>query len=224
MPLEKLSWNCPTLGCHWRNSPSLYPQMQYYACSWPSTVHANLGIHSSNFIWLSWFLTTFSSLHDDVIKMKHFRRCWPFVRGIHPSPVISPHKGQRRWAFMFSLICAWINGWVNNGEAGDLRGYCAHYDVTKLSGTLSIKSLVATYFGTPTHWMCHHEYSYKHMKHSICVKIFIIHLIAYVFKIWSNLFRRSVQHEILRYIGQFHVGNLLYVLYFMIAISLGRSS
>ena len=30
---------------------------------------------------------------------------------------------------MFSLICVWINGWVNNREAGDLRRYLAHYDV-----------------------------------------------------------------------------------------------
>ena len=30
---------------------------------------------------------------------------------------------------MFSLICVWINGWVNNYEAGDLRRYHAHYDV-----------------------------------------------------------------------------------------------
>ena len=30
---------------------------------------------------------------------------------------------------MFSLICVWINGWVNNGEACNLRGYRAHYDV-----------------------------------------------------------------------------------------------
>ena len=31
---------------------------------------------------------------------------------------------------MFSLICVWINGWVNNREAGDLRRYRAHYDVS----------------------------------------------------------------------------------------------
>ena len=31
---------------------------------------------------------------------------------------------------MFSLIRVWINGWVNNGEAGDLRCYHAHFDVT----------------------------------------------------------------------------------------------
>ena len=49
--------------------------------------------------------------------------------GIHRSPVNSPHKGQWRGAKMFSLICAWIKGWVNNGEAGDLRHHGAHYDV-----------------------------------------------------------------------------------------------
>ena len=30
---------------------------------------------------------------------------------------------------MFTLICARINGWVNNGEAGDLRRNRAQYDV-----------------------------------------------------------------------------------------------
>ena len=30
---------------------------------------------------------------------------------------------------MFSLICAWINGWANNGDAGDLRRHRAHHDV-----------------------------------------------------------------------------------------------
>ena len=68
--------------------------------------------------------------HDDVIKWKHFPHYWPFVRGIHRSPVNSPHKGQWRGAFMISLICARINGWVNNGKAGDLRRHRAHYDVT----------------------------------------------------------------------------------------------
>ena len=67
---------------------------------------------------------------DDVIKWKHFPRYWPFVRGIHRSPVNSPHKGQWHGALMFSLICIWINVWVNNCEAGDLRHYRGHYVVT----------------------------------------------------------------------------------------------
>ena len=54
----------------------------------------------------------------------------PFVRGIHRSPVNCPHKGQWRGALIFSLICARINHWVYNGEAGDLRCHRAHYDVT----------------------------------------------------------------------------------------------
>ena len=45
------------------------------------------------------------NMHDDVIKWKHFPRYWPFVRGIHRSPVNSPHKGQWRGALKFSLIC-----------------------------------------------------------------------------------------------------------------------
>ena len=65
--------------------------------------------------------------HDDVIKWKHFPHNWPFVRGIYRSPVNSPHKGQWRGVLMFYLICAWINGWVKNREAGELRRHRAHY-------------------------------------------------------------------------------------------------
>ena len=46
------------------------------------------------------------SNHDDVITWKHFPRYWPFVRGIHRSPMNSPHKGQWRGTLMFLLICA----------------------------------------------------------------------------------------------------------------------
>ena len=72
--------------------------------------------------------------HDDVIKWTHFPRYWTFVLGIHRSSVSSPHKGQWRGALMFSLIYAWMNCWVNNGEAGDLRPHRAHYDVTVSPG------------------------------------------------------------------------------------------
>ena len=71
----------------------------------------------------------FTNIHDDVIKWKYFPRYWPFVRGIHRSPVNSPHKGQWRGALMFTLICARINVWVNTRKAGDLRRNRVHYDV-----------------------------------------------------------------------------------------------
>ena len=70
--------------------------------------------------------------------METFSRYWPFVRGIHPSPVNSPHKGQWRRALMFSLICAWIYSRVNNREAGDLRRYRAHYDVIVMSFCVTV--------------------------------------------------------------------------------------
>ena len=84
--------------------------------------------------YLSWYPVMWpnhcNSFHDDVIKWKHFPRYWTFVWGIHRSPMNSPHKGQWRCALMFSFICTWIYGWVNNREAGDLRRHRAHYDVS----------------------------------------------------------------------------------------------
>ena len=68
-------------------------------------------------------------LHDNIIKWKHFPCYWPFVQGIHRSPVNSSHKGQWHGALMFSLIYAWLNSWVNNRKAGDLRCHPAHHDV-----------------------------------------------------------------------------------------------
>ena len=68
-------------------------------------------------------------LYDEVIKWKHFPRYWPFVRGIRRSPVNSPHKGQWRGALMFLWSVPWMNGSVNNREAGDLRRHRAYYDV-----------------------------------------------------------------------------------------------
>ena len=76
-------------------------------------------------------------LHDDVIKWKHFPRYRPFVWETHRWPVNSPHKGQWRGTLVFTLICAWIDGWVNNREVGDLRRHCDHYDVTVMKETKS---------------------------------------------------------------------------------------
>ena len=56
--------------------------------------------------------------------------------GIHRSPVNSPQEGQWCGVLMFSLICVWINGWVNNREAGDLRRHHAHYAVTVMMGMM----------------------------------------------------------------------------------------
>ena len=59
------------------------------------------------------------------------------------SPV---NKGQWRGALMFSLICAWINGWVNNREAGNLRRHRAHYDVIVMIGPVLLCFFVSWFF------------------------------------------------------------------------------
>ena len=80
-------------------------------------------------------------------QIKTFPCHWPFVRGIHRSPVNSPHKGQCREALKFSLICAWTHSWVNNRDDGDLQHHRAHYDVTVMNEkhtAYSISSLIIT--------------------------------------------------------------------------------
>ena len=45
-------------------------------------------------------------VHDDVITWKHCPRKWPFVRGIHRSPVKTPYKSQWRGAWVgFFYLC-----------------------------------------------------------------------------------------------------------------------
>ena len=61
--------------------------------------------------------------------METFSALLALCAGNSPVPVNSPHKGQWRGTLMFSLIYAWINDWVNNREAGDLRRHRGHYDV-----------------------------------------------------------------------------------------------
>ena len=65
--------------------------------------------------------TMVTAFHGSMVKQ--FPRYWYFVRGIHRSQRPVTHS------FDVSLICASINGPVNNREAGDLRRHRAHYDV-----------------------------------------------------------------------------------------------
>ena len=66
--------------------------------------------------------------------METFSVLLAICAGNSPVPGEFPHKGQWRGALMFSLIYARINGWVNTGEAGDLRRYRVHCDVTVMYG------------------------------------------------------------------------------------------
>ena len=52
------------------------------------------------------------------------------------------HKGQWRGALIFSLICAWIDGCIDNRKAGDLRRHRAHYDVTVMTKWIIPRSTI----------------------------------------------------------------------------------
>ena len=64
---------------------------------------------------------------------------------------------------MFSLIGAWVHGWVNNREAGDLRRYRDHYDVIVMCGIDLAMSL--EHKEDETKWQIFAEYN------SICIFI-----------------------------------------------------
>ena len=66
-------------------------------------------------------------------QMEPFPRYWPFVWGIHRSPVDSSHKGQWRGTLMFALICASANGWANNRFETPSRLLWRHCNVKILS-------------------------------------------------------------------------------------------
>ena len=63
--------------------------------------------------------------------MEIFSALLAICAGNSPIPGEFPAQRSATQSFdvMFSLICVWINGWVNYRKAGDLRRYRAHYDV-----------------------------------------------------------------------------------------------
>ena len=105
-------WLVPRLNCTWPDAIYMFPELGHrWFRQWLITPSHYLNP------WWRHQMETFSAL-------------LAICAGNSPVPVNSPHKGQWRGALMFSLICIWITGWVNNREAGDLRRYRAHYDVT----------------------------------------------------------------------------------------------
>ena len=50
-------------------------------------------------------------------QMETFSALLAICAGNSPVPGEFPAQRPVTWSFMFSLICAWINGWANNREA-----------------------------------------------------------------------------------------------------------
>ena len=70
--------------------------------------------------------------------METFFALLAICAGNSPVPGEFPAQKPVTQSLMFPLICVWINGWVNNRKAGDLRRYRAHYDVTVMHMYLPI--------------------------------------------------------------------------------------
>ena len=66
-------------------------------------------------------------------QMETFSALLAICTGNSPVPDEFPTQRPVTRSFDVYLICARINGWVNNREAGDLRRYRRHYDVTVMS-------------------------------------------------------------------------------------------
>ena len=73
--------------------------------------------------------------------MERFSALLALWAGIHWSPVNSHYNGQWCEALMFSLICAWTNGWINNRDAGDFICHHAHYDVIVMYSQSAVRTL-----------------------------------------------------------------------------------
>ena len=83
--------------------------------------------------WISWWRH----------QMETFPRYWPFGREFtgHLWFPRTKSSDAELWCFLWSLICAWINVWVNNYKAGDLRRHRAHDDVILIWVERTILSL-----------------------------------------------------------------------------------
>ena len=71
--------------------------------------------------------------HDDVIKWKHFPLTGPLCGEFtgHRWIPLTKASDAELWCFRWSA--PWINSWVNNREAGDLRRHRTHYDAIVMS-------------------------------------------------------------------------------------------
>ena len=128
-------------------------QYMYGTSTWPPLLYRCLTTYSCQVInrhctdfntWRRHQMETFSAL---------------LALSVGNSPVTGEFPSQRPVtpSFYFSLICAWTNSWVNSQDAGDLRRYCPHSDVSVMTDRIS--SLVIYDFTQcpPWYWLGLHK-------------------------------------------------------------------
>ena len=126
------------------------------------------------------------------------------------SPVTGDFPSQKpvtRSFDVFCLICAWINAWVNNRGAGDLRCHGAHYDVivmipVHIPGVYNLIRSNTVIFPTWTEYATGNEHSCTMIiwsyDHSIFHKIYPHNPSFSLGAVWQ-LVLRGVKRSIRRY-------------------------
>ena len=115
--------------------------------------------------------------------METFSALLAICAGNSPVP---PHKGQWCGALMFSLICVWINGWINNREAGDLRRHRAHYDVIVMANNVRCRCMDAVVRTMEFRHQCYYCL-YYHMSIGTITFINCTLYVSEIAKVWYTL-------------------------------------
>ena len=71
---------------------------------------------------------------------------------------------------MFSLICAWTNGGVNNRDADDLRRHRAHYNVTVVNTEFHWRAHAINYYLKLHHRLNHRIYMYVFLDRKLYIQ------------------------------------------------------
>ena len=103
-------------------------------------------------------------------------------------------KASDTYFLVFSLICAWINGWVNTREAGDLRRHRAHCDV--IVNSECQKASMPIQLSCGRHDTCTHHAHINHLKYSSALRNFRKTLRVYWLHILPNVVPISLYNTI----------------------------
>ena len=150
-PQDQFIWHSPWHGCWWpgdRQTVLIFRYKEKFSVNWvrlsyPWDTIFVPALKIRTFSVLSLEIFAFSQFendsyvkskqshvmliwkwHDDIIKWKHFPHYWPFMREIHWSPVISPHKSQWCGALMGFFIRIWTIDYINNWNTSNLKRHC----------------------------------------------------------------------------------------------------
>ena len=97
------------------------------------SVQAAPNCYAQTFVWIKWDEFMMTSSNGNIFRVTG-PLCGEFTG---PGEFLAQRPVTR--SFDVSLICARINDWANNREAGDLRRHRGHYDVNVMFNNLPVE-------------------------------------------------------------------------------------